>query len=166
MNFEPLTKAHVSQLLDFELNNKVWFESLIAARDDDFYCLQGVTKHIEDSVHGMSNNTQFSAVMIDSGQIIARANLKDIAGSSASVGYRVGQNALSKGVATKCLIELIKTAKELAIKTLKAEVLTNNPASARVLEKQGFIKVETVAACYQLNGETFDCWVFQKSLDR
>lgn len=166
MKFEPLTTEHLSALLDFELSNKAWFDSVIAPRNDDFYSVEGVSEHIDDIVQNVSKNTVFAGVMTDNGEIVARANLKDITDDSAYVGYRVSKDTLSKGVATKCLKELIDKAKKLGVTRLKAQVLNNNPASARVLEKQGFVKVETVAAFYQLNGESFDCWLFEKLLER
>lgn len=166
MKFEPLTTEHVAALLDFELTNKAWFESVIAPRNDDFYSLQGVNKHIAETLEQVSKNTFFSGVMTDNGVIIARANLKDISTDLAYVGYRVGKDALSKGIATKCLVELINKAKKMGVRTLKAQVLTNNPASARVLEKQGFIEVETIENFCLINSQEFDCRIFSKTLDR
>lgn len=37
VKLELLKQIDASALLEFELNNKEWFESFIEARDDDFF---------------------------------------------------------------------------------------------------------------------------------
>lgn len=139
MKFETVSKHHAKKLLDFELENQTWFESLIEARDNSFYTDKGVTLHIESLIKQMDLGTGFSGVLMHNNVIVARANLKDITGNTATVGYRVAQNSVSKGFASYCLVHLLKIAQsKFGVKHIKAQVLENNPASMRVLQKHGF----------------------------
>lgn len=164
MKFESLSINHLRPLLEFEVDNRVWFESMIAPRPSSFYCVSGVVQHIEDMLLGMSSNTLFSGVLMDGRRVVARGNLKDISEQVAYVGYRVAQDFLSQGLASRCLTELTIKAKQLGIHTLKAQVLANNPASARVLMKQGFEILETIDDFYQHSGQMHNCTVYIKLL--
>ncbi len=164
MKFEVLSLEHTNALLEFELSNRAWFESMIAPRAETFYSLAGVRQHIAELNEAMLLNSSYSLVLVSKGVIVARANLKDITKETAYVGYRVSKSHLSQGFASRCLVELVVKAQQLAIKTLKAQVLDNNPASSKVLEKQGFSKQETITEFYQLNDQMHDCVVFSKQL--
>jgi ribosomal-protein-alanine N-acetyltransferase len=166
MKFEILSMRHLRPLLEFELNNRTWFESMIAPRAESFYSVLGVQQQIEDMLEGMSSNFLFAGVLMNDSAVVARANLKDISGGTAYVGYRVAESFLSKGLASRCLTELILKSQELGIQTLKAQVLDNNPASARVLEKQGFEVLETINDFCQHNGQLHHCTVYIKLLKR
>lgn len=47
MRFESLNQTHVHKLYDFELQNRAFFENVIAPRGDGFYSIAGIKKHIE-----------------------------------------------------------------------------------------------------------------------
>ena len=164
MKFETLSTAHLVELLDFETRNRSWFESMIAPRDNRFYTKSGVKQHIEETETLMANNVFYAGVLLNDKGIVARANLKDIEDGTAFVGYRVCQKYLSLGLASRCLTELIEQASQMGLKTLKGQVLDNNPASGKVLEKQGFAIEERISNFYQLNGQSLDCLVYRKYL--
>jgi len=54
------------------------------------------------------------------------------------LGYRVGQAHTDKGIANKALKLLVETVNDEGVKQIKAKTTTNNKASQRVLEKNGF----------------------------
>ncbi len=164
MNFETLSLSHQALLLDFESRNRSWFESMIAPRANRFYTKSGVKEHIEEAEAMMANNTFYAGVLLNDKGIVARANLKDIEDGTAFVGYRVCQKYLSLGLASRCLTELIEQASQMGLTTLKGQVLDNNPASGKVLEKQGFAIEERLPNFYQLNGQSLDCLVYRKYL--
>jgi len=139
--FEILADKHVDLLLEFELENKQWFESLISPREDCFYTHAGVKMHIFDSIINMKLGTHYSGVLMLNNRIVARGNLKDInvKHNSASVGYRVAENCIGRGFASYCLTELLKIATcRYSINKIEAQVLDNNLASKAVLLKHGF----------------------------
>jgi len=139
MKFETLAKHHAKKLLDFELENKSWFESLIEARESSFYTHKGVTNHIESLIKKMELGTGYSGVLLHNNLIVARANLKDITSSTATVGYRVAKKSTSKGFASYCLVQVLNIAQSrFGVQRVIAQVLENNPASMQVLQKHKF----------------------------
>lgn len=158
MRLVALSKQHLNELFDFELENRTWFESLIQARANDFYCEQGVYKHIEAELARVSAGSAFCGLLVKDNKIVARANLRDIEHNKALVGYRVSKRFTSQGYASFCLTSLIQIAKaEFAVKFLEANVLENNPASKHVLQKQGFEIIGSVPNFMTLNNKTLAC---------
>jgi ribosomal-protein-alanine N-acetyltransferase len=161
MVFEKLTKHHVQQLLEFERENKQWFESFIEPRATSFYSQTGVAEHIDHLLEQMNLGLGYSGVLIQNDIIIARANLKDILNSEAFVGYRVAKEYTSKGVASFCLSQLIEIARnKFNVIELKALVLENNPASMHVLKKFGFQAIETQLNFISINSKQLNCTKF------
>jgi ribosomal-protein-alanine N-acetyltransferase len=161
MVFEKLAKYHASQLLDFELENKQWFETLIEPRAKSFYSIKGVIEHIDLLINQMDEGTGYSGVLLQNNIIVARANIKDVSNNEAFVGYRVAEAFTSKGAASFCLSQLKNIAQnKFNITQLKALVLENNPASMRVLKKFGFQAINTNVNTITLNGRRLSCIEF------
>ena len=148
ITIRTLQADDAQKLLDFELSNRSWFEQHIAPREPSFYTLAGVSEHIETYLAGHTRGTWHPFLLLDDNQTIAgRANLKDIDQRSgcAEVGYRIALNATGKGLATLAIGHLIQSAQnQWGLSKLKAQVSADNPASARVLEKRGFVKTGEV----------------------
>lgn len=158
MKFESLSRHHQSQLLNFELENKEWFELKIVPRTKSFYSKSGVSDHIDVLINQMHQGTAYSGVVLKNNIIIARANIKDISSNLAYVGYRVAKNFTSQGVGSYCLAQLIDKAKnELNLNELRAQVLNNNPASMHILKKFGFSTFATLPNFLTLNGRSLTC---------
>jgi ribosomal-protein-alanine N-acetyltransferase len=167
MKFELLTNHYLSQLITFEYENRDWFESFIESRGDSFYGQKSIKKHLIDSVNEYTLGQKYPAVVVNEHHIMGRANLKNIClkSKTAEVGYRVAECYSGTGVASYSLKELIKVSKEkLALKSLNAIVLDNNPASARVLEKKGFEQVETISNFYNFLGDELSGTKYQLKL--
>ncbi len=162
MQLELLSKHHLKQLLDFELENRSWFESLIDPRDNGFYSEQGVEQHIEAELDKVSSGSAFCGLLIKDDEIVARANLRDIWANKAFVGYRVSKRYISQGYASFCLASLMKIAKtEFSVQSLEAKVLENNPASKHLLLKQGFEIIGSVPNFITLNNKSLACTEFR-----
>lgn len=138
----PLNSTDIESLLKFEVENREWFESHIDPRDPSFYSLKGVKEHIENYLDGFAAGNWHPFVIEDeNGQIVGRANLKDInlPLGSAEVGYRVARHACGQGLATLALKHLILEAQtRWQLTRLVAEVYEQNSASRIVLERCGF----------------------------
>ena len=160
MIFEALSVKHLESLFRFESNNRAWFETQISSRGDDFYSELAIQGHIQDSIVDAQLGNSYSAVLVENGEISARANIRNICDkkSSASVGYRVAYNKIGQGRASYCLAELIRQAHaSYEIQELTAQVLSNNPASISVLKKHGFKEIDFVENFIELNGEKLAC---------
>ncbi|MCX4722572.1 GNAT family N-acetyltransferase [Streptomyces sp. NBC_00963] len=80
---------------------------------------------------------------------------------SASLGYCLGDAMWGHGYATETAHALLRWAFDtLDLNRVQAETDTRNVASARVLEKIGFVREGTLREDCVVNGEVSDSWVF------
>lgn len=143
MQIRTLRLNDAPALLEFELANRNWFESQIDARAPDFYNLDGVGAHIQDYLARHAAGTMHPCVAVDEeGEIVGRCNLKEIDRSArrAEVGYRIASYACGRGLAGAALSHLMELAYgQWQLTGLDAHVTIANAASARVLQRAGFI---------------------------
>jgi len=80
---------------------------------------------------------------------------------SASLGYCLGEAAWGQGYATEAAYAVLQWAYDtLDLNRVQAEADTRNVASARVLEKLGFVREGTLREDCVVNGEVSDSWVY------
>jgi RimJ/RimL family protein N-acetyltransferase len=80
---------------------------------------------------------------------------------SASLGYCLEEAAWGHGYATEAAGAVLQWAFDtLKLNRVQAETDTRNVASARVLEKLGFVREGTLREDCVVNGEVSDSWVF------
>ncbi len=80
---------------------------------------------------------------------------------SASMGYCLDDGAWGMGYATEAARALLQWAfQTLELNRVQAETDTRNAASARVLEKLGFVREGTLREDCVANGEVSDSWVY------
>jgi RimJ/RimL family protein N-acetyltransferase len=80
---------------------------------------------------------------------------------SASLGYCYGEAAWGHGYATEAAHALLQWAFDtLDLNRVQAEADTRNAASARVLEKLGFVLEGTLREDCVVNGDVSDSWVY------
>jgi len=80
---------------------------------------------------------------------------------SAALGYCLDDAAWGHGYATEAVRALLQWAFDtLDLNRVQAETDTRNVASARVLEKNGFVREGTLREDCVVNGEVSDSWVF------
>jgi RimJ/RimL family protein N-acetyltransferase len=80
---------------------------------------------------------------------------------SAELGYCFDREAWGHGYATEAAHALLRWAYDtLDLNRVQAEADTRNPASARVLEKLGFVHEGTLREQCIVNGDVSDTWVY------
>ncbi len=80
---------------------------------------------------------------------------------SASLGYCLDAAAWGHGYATEAARSILQWAFDtLDLNRVQAETDTRNAASARVLEKLGFVREGTLREDCVVNGEVSDSWVY------
>jgi ribosomal-protein-alanine N-acetyltransferase len=155
-----LRPGDAAPLLAFEQANRAWFERHIDRRPDDFYSLDGIQAHVAQFLDEHAQGRMHPCVIVDEqGQLIGRANLKDIDGQAqtAEVGYRIGQQQAGKGLATAALRHLITLAQEeWRLQRLCAYAIDGNAASIRVLERCGFAQGTAVPDIAIVEGNVVD----------
>ncbi|WP_425254607.1 GNAT family N-acetyltransferase [Janthinobacterium sp. NFX145] len=147
-------------LLAFEHANRTWFERHIDRRPDAFYSIEGIQAHVAQFLNEHAQGRMHPCVIVDEqGQLIGRANLKDIDGQAqtAEVGYRIGEQQAGKGLATAALYHLIALAQdEWRLASLCAYAIDGNAASIRVLERCGFVQGTAVPDIAIVAGKVVD----------
>ena len=161
MQILDLVLADTGNLLEFELENRAWFEQFVTPRDPRFYSPVAVQDHIRAYLIAKQQGRFHGCVVLnDQGKIIARANLRemDLKRGEAEVGYRIAHTYTGQGVASAATKHLIMLAyDQWHIKKLSGFVSVENPASARVLEKNGFVKIGLHERLSVVKHGVFDC---------
>src|SRR5215469_2475272 len=136
-----LRAAHAPALLAFELANRAYFVASISDRGDDFY------EHFAERHKALLADQDacigaYYVLVADDGSVVGRFNLYFVDDGVANLGYRVGQDAAGRGVATANVRELCRLAAERhGLRTIRAATSRENVASAKVLTKAGFVAV-------------------------
>lgn len=133
-----------SKSLSKHANNRLIWENL-----RDKFPFPYTEKDAIQFIQIVSNNSSITEFAIDiNGNAVGAAGIilkDDIYRGNGEIGYWLGQEYWGKGVGTWVVGELVRIAfEELIIYRVYAEVFENNTASARVLEKNGFIKEATL----------------------
>jgi len=161
MHIRDLQLSDAADLLEFELRNRDWFEQFVSPRGERFYSFVAVQDHIRAYLIAKSQGRFHGCLVLDDdNRIIARANLREIniRRGSAEVGYRVDKDSLGRGAASAATRHLIRLAyHDWQLKQLRGFVSLDNAASARVLQKNGFVQVGVHARMAVLKHGKFDC---------
>jgi RimJ/RimL family protein N-acetyltransferase len=81
----------------------------------------------------------------------------------AELGYWVGAPFRGKGLATMAVGALSRHGfEQLGLRRLQAAVYEWNPASARVLEKNGYVREAVLKKAVFKDGQLIDAWQYAK----
>lgn len=155
LSLKKLCMKDADALFAFELNNKTFFEEMVPTRGEDYYqydvFLSRLEALLDEQIQGKS---YFYLIKDHNDTILGRMNVVDIKEAQGELGYRVGQLHNGKGIASKALKLLIGTiVEEGQIQQLNAKTTSNNIASQKVLEKNGFEEMDKSDETIQLNGQ-------------
>lgn len=168
INLRVLDKTDLNALLKFEAENRDWFERFIDSRGDEFYTRRGLEQHIRYCLSQYEQHLMYPTLIIDQhGEICGRANIHfiELVTGRGAIGYRVAQHFGQQGIASQATALLIKYAQnQLKLKQLAAFASTENLASQRVLEKNGFIKVGIKENFTLVQDQVMDCYDYRLSL--
>ncbi|MEZ9541643.1 GNAT family N-acetyltransferase [Vibrio sp. 10N.286.48.C11] len=157
-----------SALLDFEVENREWFEQFVPAREDSFYSNEGVAEQITSFLTEYENGEMIPMLIKDAnGTICGRINVRDIDQNAGSgeLGYRVGHAYGSKGIASNAVRKLlIYLAEHSSLKYVDAYALVGNVGSNKILSKAGFDLVERVESYAVFKGKDQDAHYYRKVL--
>ena len=103
------------------------------------------------------------AIVVD-GQIVGSISVEKTADeqrNAGSIGYMILTPFWSRGIGTEAVRQICGIAfRELALERIIGEVFPENLASARVLEKNGFLLEETKAGAVVKSGKAMDVRVY------
>jgi len=154
ISINSLQERDAEELFQFEKNNRLFFEQRVPSRGEDYYNFETFNiRYRELLAEQQENKSKFYLIKDHAGNIIGRINLVDIdiTNDIAEVGYRVGEEYGGKGIGAKALKLLLET--EISVNKIKAKTTTNNIASQKVLEKNGFKQVCISGDEFEMNGQ-------------
>jgi [ribosomal protein S5]-alanine N-acetyltransferase len=136
---ELVRADHADALLAFERENREYFAAVIPDRGDDYFA-EFAARHAQLLEWQEAGTDYFHVLVTESGEIVGRFNLVEVENGSAELGYRIARAAAGRGLATAAVAEVRELAKTAyGLTTLRAKVTLDNPASHRVLERNGFV---------------------------
>ena len=145
---------HAPALLEFEQRNRAYFAASVPDRGDEYFA-EFDERHAQLLASQAAGTDYFHVLVAEDGEVVGRVNLFEVADGSAELGYRIAQQAAGQGLATSAVREMCEfAAAQYGLTTLRARVTMDNPASSKVLERNGFVAVgETI-----LNGKPATCY--------
>lgn len=168
ISLKELTISQSESLLIFEVKNRPFFKQFVPDRPDDYYTIEGISNTIQN-MHELRSEDEYYLYLLvnEEDEIMGRVNVYNInrLTNTAEIGYRIGQDFNGSGYATKAVHLVCEEAKNnLNLSELIAKTISINIASERVLQKNNFVKVETIQRHLPFNGEWYDANVFMKKL--
>ena len=156
IRLKTLALSDASALHAFELENRSFFETMVPGRGDAYFQEDNFREKLADLLDEQRRDESwFYLIMNPDDEILGRINLVDLdpTRKSGHAGYRVAEAYTGRGIANKGLALLIDAVSKRGITKLFAKTTTNNIASQRVLEKNGFNQLQTEDEVVELNGE-------------
>jgi ribosomal-protein-alanine N-acetyltransferase len=136
---ERLRLEHAAAVLVFERENRAYFAASVSDRGDEFFAefQEGFRELLAEQEAGVC---RFHVVVGDSGEVLGRVNLFDVADGSAELGFRVAEKAAGKGLATAAVREVCAmAARDYGLRSLMASAAVGNAGSQAVLSRVGFV---------------------------
>ncbi|MEU0387482.1 GNAT family N-acetyltransferase [Streptomyces chartreusis] len=149
LTLERLRADHADTLLAFERENRAYFARTVSDRGDAFFTAEGFAERLRALLAEQDAGVcRFHVVLDEEGNLVGRVNLLDLADGCAELGYRVGERAAGRGVATAAVAQVCRlAAADYGLTSLTAVTTLDNRASMTVLARNGFTRVEdTVVA--------------------
>lgn len=129
------------KLYIFERNNRNYFEKFVPSRGDEFYQKDYFRERLRELLKEQADGKSYFYLIKDAdGEILGRINLTDVETSQkvGSLGYRIGESHIGRGIAGKAVELLKREAGTLKLARIEAKTTSDNIASQKVLKKQGF----------------------------
>ncbi|WP_461008003.1 GNAT family N-acetyltransferase [Streptomyces capparidis] len=144
VTLERLGAGHAEALLAFERENREYFARSVPDRGDGYFA-GFAARHRALLAEQDAGLCHFHVVVDDRGNLIGRVNLVDVEGGTAELGYRIGERAAGRGVATAAVREVCRLAAAVyRLSALTAVTTLDNAASMTVLARNGFTAVEDI----------------------
>lgn len=148
-DLQLLRLDHAPALLAFERENRAYFAASVPDRGDEFFT-EFDTRHAQLLACQATGTDYLHLLVTERGEVVGRVNLTEVANGSAELGYRIAQKMAGQGLATAAVRKVRElAATEYGLSRLRARVKLDNPASRKVLERNGFVAVAELT----LNGK-------------
>jgi ribosomal-protein-alanine N-acetyltransferase len=152
LNLIPLTRTMMTRRLEtdtFSLSANLatgpsQVNFLPSWPGDALGMFRGKLKRMDDSTEDVFGS--FAAILLEDGFAVAQLGIKGTPNEDGDqeIGYGFNEEVWGRGLATEAVTALSEYVSTLpGVQRVTAETATTNPASARVLEKVGFVQSGT-----------------------
>ena len=138
------------------------------ARTSAFFTTEWQEADVEVALDRLESGIAVPWVIVDGDEIVGRVNLSDIvrgAFLNANLGYWIDARCTGRGLATTAVGIAVHSARELGLHRVQAGTLVHNPASQKVLERNGFERFGLARRYLRIAGEWQDHVMFQRLLE-
>ena len=169
ISLELLDLKNAQDIYDFEVENRAYFEENLPPRGENYYVLENYNNIIKELIDEQNRGECFMYVIRNEiGRVIGRINfvsVKNEKTKTAELGYRIGQTEIGKGIATRAVQMALNLGIERhQLDEVTAGTSTDNIASQKILEKNGFTYIGIDKNYMQLNGKQIDNVKYIKKL--
>ena len=161
IQIELMNLNNMQDIYDFEVENREYFEKNLPPRGVEYYIPEKFNQIIQSLIDEQGRGECFMYVVRDSAhKMVGRVNFTSVVNGeakSAELGYRIGECAVGKGITTEAVRLALKLgAGEHGFVKITAGTSSDNIASQKVLEKNGFSLVDKMENFMKINGEWVD----------
>ncbi|MGN1056499.1 MAG: GNAT family N-acetyltransferase [Comamonas sp.] len=165
MELTQLTEKDGPVLWAFENQHRQHFESWINARPVSFYTPEGFAQALQTALLQQAADQAYHYLIWVEGELAGRINLTQIKRQhfhSATLGYRIAPAHQGHGLASEAVRSIMQKAFQMhQLQRLEATARPENPASIRVLLKNGFQQFGHSRCSLQLHRQWFDLLYFE-----
>lgn len=162
-----LSKSNAEELLEFEKQNRDFFETVIPPRRDDYYNIKNLIQILEQIEEEQSKGLCYMyLIRNENKELVGRVNLFSIVRGifqKAEIGYRIGKEYNGKGYATEAVrLACIEAFQRYKLHKIEAGTSSKNIGSQIVLIKNGFEFIGRTSKVININGKWQDGILFEK----
>jgi len=156
---EPLARLYSAQ--------RAFLAPFDPVRSDAFFSTAGQRADIEQAIAHAAAGLRFRYVIVGDGEPVGALGISNVIRvphfRSATLGYFVAREANGQGVATRAVgLAVAEAFGPIGLHRIEAGTLTDNVASQRVLEKNGFERIGVAREYLQIAGRWQDHLLFQR----
>lgn len=165
MELTLLRASDAAQLWAFENAHRQYFETWINARPHTFYTPEGFELTLQTALLEQAADKAFHYLIWHDSKLVGRINLTQVRRAhfqSATLGYRIAPSHSGKGLASDAVAAVMHQAFHIhGLQRVEATARPENPASIRVLLKNGFHQFGHSQSSIELHRQWFDLLYFE-----
>ena len=159
MDLLALDRTHAPAMLDLRVRNREHFLTGEPVRPDRFFTLEGQREALAAAEDERAAGTREAFGIVEDDRLVGYVALSQIFRGSfqnAYLGYAIDRERSGRGLATAAVGAALAHAWDIGLHRVQANVLPENPASRRVLEKNRFRHEGTALRYLNVGGRWAD----------
>lgn len=167
VTIELVSKENAQDILDFEMENRVFFNSFVSARPARYYEPDYFLELIDGIVSEQKSGLCYMYIIRRAdGEMVGRVNLFGVTQEPlphAEIGYRVGERHQGRGYASKAVaLALQEGFTNYGLHKITAGTSKENIGSQTVLLNNGFKLLGDAAQSVEVNGQWIESLQYVK----